>query len=140
MKAFLSELFKWFLIINTGIMVVVWLNTLGYEYIWTQIIPQIFCASFLTSLVTTIIFSINPRKPMGVPLRVLLVCVHYLILCAIIMTVGMLFDWFELTVKGGITVVLSVAAVYFLAAVTSYILSKGEADEMTNALKNYKDE
>ena len=37
-------------------------------------------------------------------------------------------------------VILSVAGVYFIAAVISYLLSKGEADEMTNALKNFGDE
>ena len=137
MKTFLSELFKWFLIINTGIMVIVWFNVLSEESIWTEIFPQIFCASFLTSVVTTIFFSINPKKPIGMPMRVILFFGHYMALCVIIMTLGVLFDWFNLSVKGGIGVGLSVAGVYFLASVTSYILSKEEANEMTNALKKF---
>ena len=136
MKTFLSDLLKWFLIINTGIMAIVWINLFGYDEIWTAIFPQIFGASFLTSLVTCGYFSINPKKPISVPVRILLTFAHYLILCVIIMGLGNLFDWFELSVTGGISVVLSVAGVYLIATVVSIVLSKSEADEMTRALKN----
>ncbi len=140
MRAFFSEFLKWFLIINTGIMVIVWINIFKYDTIWTAIIPQIFGASFLTSLVTAAYFSYNPRKPISVPVRILLTIAHYLILCVIIMTLGTRFNWFELTLQGGLAVTLSVAGVYIISAVISYMLSKGEADEMTNALKKYKEE
>lgn len=140
MKAFFSELIKWFLIINTGVMVIVWLNIFKYDNIWTAIFPQIFGASFLTSMVTAAYFSYNPKKPISVPVRVLLTIAHYLILCIIIMTLGTLFDWFELTLQGGLTVALSVAGVYFISAVISYVLSKGEADEMTIALRQYNED
>ena len=74
------------------------------------------------------------------PMRVLLAFGHYFVLCVIIMTLGVFFDWFNFSVKGGIGVALSVAGVYFIASVTSYILSKGEANEMTNALKRFNSE
>ena len=121
-------------------MVIVWINIFKYDTIWTAIIPQIFGASFLTSLVTAAYFSYNPRKPISVPVRILLTIAHYLILCVIIMTLGTRFNWFELTLQGGIAVTLSVAGVYIISAVISYMLSKGEADEMTDALKKYKEE
>ena len=121
-------------------MAIVWVNIFKYDTIWTEIIPQIFGASFLTSLVTTAYFSFNPKKPISVPVRVLLTFGHYLALCIIIMALGTVFDWFDLTLKGGLIVALSVAGVYFISAVITYALSKGEADEMTNALKNFKDE
>ena len=139
MKAFISEFLKWFLIINTGIMLIVWLNIFKYDNIWVSIIPQIFCASAVTSLVTTAVFSINPKKPLSAPLRILIPVMHYIILCVIIMTLGTLFDWFELSLSGCIAVALSVAGVYFIAAVISYLLSKSEADEMTRALKDFED-
>ncbi len=140
MRACFSEFLKWFLIINTGIMVIVWINIFRYDTIWTAIIPQIFGASFLTALVTTAYFSYNPKKPISVRVRILLTVAHYLVLCAIIMIVGTLFDWFELTLQGFLVVVLSVAGVYLISSVITYLLSKGEADEMTNALRNYKGE
>ena len=140
MKTFLSDILKWFLIINTAIMLVVWLNIFRYDTIWISIIPQIFCASFATSVVTTAYFSFNPKKPISAPVRILLTVAHYLVLCIIIMTLGTLFDWFDLTASGCVAVALSVAGVYLITAVISYILSKSEADEMTNALKNYKDD
>ncbi len=139
MKAFISEFLKWFLIINTGIMLIVWFNIFNYETIWTQIFPQIFCASFVTSIVTTAFFSINPKKPLRRIMRVLIPVAHYLVLCVIIMTLGTLFDWFEFSLSGCLVVVLSVAGVYLITAVISYLLSKSEADEMTKALKNFKD-
>ena len=140
MKTFISDFLKWFLIINTGIMFVVWINIFRYDTIWISIIPQIFCASFVTSLITTAYFSFNPKKPISVPVRILLTCAHYLVLCITIMTLGKLFNWFDLSLSGCISVLLSVAGVYLIAAVISYLLSKSEADEMTNALKNFRDE
>ena len=80
-------------------MVIVWFNVLSEESIWIEIFPQIFCASFLTSVVTTIFFSINPKKPIGMPMRVILFFGHYMALCVIIMTLGVLFDWFNLSVQ-----------------------------------------
>ena len=68
-----------------------------------------------------------------------MVIAHYLVLCAIIMALGVFFDWFNITFQGGMVVALSVAGVYLITAIISYILSKGEADEMTKALKDYKD-
>jgi hypothetical protein len=53
---------------------------------------------------------------------------------------GVLFNWFGLSAKGVRGVALSVAGVYFITALISYALSKGEANEMTNALKNYSDD
>lgn len=140
MKNFILDFIKWFLIINTGIMVVVWFNIQEYDSIWSTIIPQIFGASFLSSLVTTLFFSFNPKRPILVSIRILLILAHYAALCIIIMMLGVCFNWFELTVKGGFIMAASVAGVYFIAALISFILSKGEADEMTKALKNYKDE
>ena len=140
MKAFFLEFLKWFLIINTGIMMVVWFVIFKYDTIWTSIIPQIFGASAATSLVTAGYFSYNPKKPISVPVRLLLTLAHYLVLCVIIMILGVMFDWFDPTLQGCGAVASTVAMVYFIVALISYILSKGEADEMTNALKNYKDD
>jgi hypothetical protein len=139
MKAFFSEFLKWFLIINTGIMLIVWINIFKYDTIWSTIIPQIFCASFVTSLVTTAVFSINPKKPLSALVRFLISAAHYLVLCVIIMTLGTLFNWFDLSLSGCIIVALSVAGVYLVAAVISYLLSKSEADEMTKALKDFRE-
>lgn len=140
MKTFLAEFLKFFLIINTAIMVIVWFNIMRYDTIWTVIIPQIFCASFATSLVTTLFFSLNPKKPLSVALRVLLYVAFYLVLCVIIMGLGSLFNWFELSLKGALLVALSVAGVFCITTVISYIMSRNEANEMTDALKNFKDE
>ena len=121
-------------------MVVVWIVIFKYDTIWTSIIPQIFIASAATSLVTAGYFSYNPKKPISVPVRILLTLAHYLVLCVIILVLGVMFDWFDLTLKGCGSVAATVAMVYVIATVISTVLSKGEANEMTNALKNYKDE
>ena len=139
MKAFISDFIKFFLIINSAIMLIVYLNIFKYDTIWTSIIPQIFCAGFLTSLATTAFFSLNPKKPLSVPLRVILYIAFYFVLCVIIMTLGALFNWFDLSLKGAMFVALSVAGVFIITAFISHILSRFEADEMTNALKNFKE-
>ena len=61
-------------------------------------------------------------------------------LCIIIMTMGVLFNWFGLSANGVRGVALSVAGVYLITTLISYALSKGEANEMTNALKNLNDD
>lgn len=140
MREFIHDFIKWFLIINTGIMIVAGINILPYDEITTMIIPQILACSFLTSLVTTSYFSYNPKKPIPKPIRILLPLAHYLVLCFIVMVLGLQFEWFHFHAKGMLFVALSVAGVYFITALIAYFLSKGEANAMTNALKNYKDE
>lgn len=140
MKTIISDFLKWFLIINTGILFIVWMNLINNDTIWVSIIPQIFCASFVTSLVTTAVFSINPKKPLSAPLRILIPFAHYLALCVIIMTMGIRFDWFDFTPSGCLAVLLSVAGVYLIAAAISYFLSRSEAAEMTRALREFEDE
>ena len=140
MRDFINDFIKWFLTINTGIMIVTGINIIVYDSITTMIIPQILAASLVTALVTTAFFSYNPKKPISVPVRLLLSFGHYLVLCVIIMTMGVLFNWFGLSANGVCGVGLSVAGVYFITALISYALSKGEANEMTNALKKYSDD
>ncbi len=140
MRDFINDFIKWFLTINTGIMIVTGINIIVYDSITTMIIPQILAASFVTALVTTAFFSYNPQKPISVPVRLLLSFGHYLVLCVIIMTMGVLFNWFRLSANGVRGVGLSVAGVYLITAIISYALSKGEANEMTNALKKYSDD
>ncbi|MCR4618966.1 MAG: hypothetical protein K5669_12370 [Lachnospiraceae bacterium] len=140
MKTIITNFLKWFLIINTGILLIVGINTFRYDSISTMIIPQIFAASFATAAVTTAFFSLNPKKPIKPVLRVFIVIGHYLVLCAIIMVLGNLFDWFSLTLKGALGMALSVAGVYIVTAVISIILSRGEAKAMTDALKKFNEE
>ena len=140
MRDFINDFIKWFLTINTGIMIVAGINIIRYDSITTRIIPQILAASFVTALVTTAFYAYNPKKPISVPVRILLSFGHYLVLCIIIMTMGVLFNWFGLSANGVRGVALSVAGVYLITALISYALSKGEADEMTNALKNLNDD
>ena len=140
MKAFISNLIKFFLIINSAEMLIVWINIFKFDTIGTALIPQIFCSSFVTALVTTVFFSLNPKKPMSVALRVILYIAFYLVLCVVIMGLGSLFSWFELSPQGILGVALSVAGVFCITSVISYIMSKSEANEMTDALKNFKDD
>ena len=140
MKAFISNLIKFFLIINSAEMLIVWINIFKFDTIGTALIPQIFCSSFVTALVTTVFFSLNPKKPLSVALRVILYIAFYLVLCVVIMGLGSLFSWFELSPQGILGVALSVAGVFCITSVISYIMSKSEANEMTDALKNFKDD
>ena len=73
-----------FVIITTGILLVFGINTIRYETIQTSHIWKIFIVSGITSLVTTIVFSIDPKKPMKRFVYVLIAIGHILLLVAIV--------------------------------------------------------
>ena len=136
MKTYLNNLFRWFLVINSGILLIVGVIVMKYDSIPSITIPRIFLASIATSAVTAAFVSLDPKKPVSV-----FICrVHYILLCVVIMVLGVMFDWFEPTLKGACGVMLSVAGVYIFSALVAYALSKGEAAAMNDALKDFKDE
>ena len=140
MKTYLNNLFRWFLVINSGILLIVGVIVMKYDSIPSITIPRIFLASIATSAVTAAFVSLDPKKPIEKPVSVFICLVHYILLCVVIMVLGVMFDWFEPTLKGACGVMLSVAGVYIFSALVAYALSKGEAAAMNDALKDFKDE
>lgn len=128
-----------FVIITTGILLVFGINTIRYETIQTSHIWKIFIVSGITSLVTTIVFSIDPKKPMKRFVYVLIAIGHILLLVAIVFFAGTKFEWFKFSWGGFLGVFGSVAIVYAFTAVISIILANKETRTLNDALSKYAD-
>ena len=128
-----------FVIITTGVLLVFVLNTIRYETIQTSHIWKIFIVSGITSLVTTIVFSIDPKKPMKRFVYVLIAIGHILLLVAIVFFAGTKFEWFKFSWGGFLGVFGSVAIVYAFTAGISIILTNKETKVLNDALSKYDD-
>lgn len=137
MKEFIKKLLLFFVIIDSGVFLVVWLSSLKETAIPVYTIPQVFLVSFLTSLVTAIVFSIDPKKKVGRLANVLIFLAHLISLCLIVLFSGTMFCWFEKSFKGFLNVAISVAIVYAFTAVFYIILVNKETKELNEALKDY---
>lgn len=136
---FIKEFFKWFVIINTGILLVLAFNTVGYDRIPSVFLWEVFIASAATSLITAIFFSIDPKKEMPRYLQILAVVIHYVCLLIIMIVLGKSFGWIALDGKGIVIMALSVAGVYICTTVLSIVLGTQEAKKMNEALNAFKD-
>ena len=128
-----------FVIITTGVLLVFGLNTIRYETMQTSQIWKIFIVSGLTSLVTTIFSSIDPKKPMKRLVYALIAIGHILSLVAIVFFAGTKFDWFKFSWGELLVVFVSVAIVYVFTAVVSIILTNKETKALNDALRKYSD-
>lgn len=140
MTDFIKQLTSFFVIINTGILLVFGLSTLGVDSIPTNYIWNILLLSLLTALVTALVFSIDPRKPVSKAANALLMLGHYAIVAAIVFFFGMRLEWFSYSVKGLLSALVSVALVYGFTALVSNLLRNKESRELNDALKNFSDE
>lgn len=136
---FIKEFFKWFVIINTGILLALAFNTISYDLIPSKFLWEVFIASATTSLITAIIFSIDPRKEMPRYAQILAVVIHYVCLLIIMTVLGKSFGWIGLDCKGIAIMALSVAGVYICTTVLSIVLGTQEAKKMNEALNAFKD-
>jgi hypothetical protein len=139
MKTFLLNLLKWTLTITTGITLIVGISVMKYDTIPAITIPRIFIAGILTSLVTTVFFSYEPKKKVGKGFGFVFFLLHYLSMVIVMAIIGISFGWFDFSVKGILTIGLSVGGVYLFTVLISLMLSKGEAQKMNEALKNLDD-
>jgi hypothetical protein len=110
-----------------------------YDTIPAATIPRIFVAGILTSLVTTAFFSYEPKKKVGKGFGFVFFLLHYLSMVIVMAIIGISFGWFDFSVKGILTIGLSVGGVYLFTVLISSALSKGEAQKMNEALKNLDD-
>ena len=140
MLDFIKKFLWFFIVINSGILLVFGISTLGYETIDSFNIWRIFIISAATGLVTAGFFSIDPRKPMKRVVNILLTAGHFLVLCAIVYFCGAGFGWFATSLDGLLSVLISVAVVYGFTTVIHIILVKKETDDLNEALKKFGEE
>lgn len=131
---FLRLFLSFFCTITTAIVFVMELNIMTADdpIISKYIFVQILLAGFATSLVTSLGFSFDFKSKKS---AVIASAIHYLVLCAVMVGLGVWFGWMQFNVDDIISMALSVAIVYVIVFVISYILMKKEADELNKALK-----
>lgn len=134
---YIKEYIKWFVILNSGILLIFAFNTLNYDYIRTVYLFEIFAASAVTSIPTTILFSIEPKKEISKWVSGLLLLLHYICVLVIMLFLGNAFGWIEPKSKGVVVMALSVAGVYICATVLSVILDSREVKKLNKALEDF---
>ncbi|MDE6593376.1 MAG: DUF3021 domain-containing protein [Oscillospiraceae bacterium] len=136
---FFSYLVKYFTYITTGIVFVfIAILLIGdHDGLSREELIQIPCAGFATALVTTVLLVGKWEFPVAFGFRIAL---HYLMMLAMMIVIGILFEWIEFDLAGIITMVIATAAVYIFTFAVTYISVKNEADELNSALKKKRSE
>ncbi len=131
---FIKSFLSFFCTITTAIVFVMQLNLLTAEdpVISASVFWQILFSGFITAVVTVLGYSFNYRTKVQAVIATIL---HYIVLCAVMIGLGVWFDWLEFNADGVISMSISVAIVYALVFVISYIQMKKEADELNQALR-----
>ena len=134
---FFKEYIKWFVIINSGVLLIFALNTMQFEEIKHIYLFEIFATSAVTALPTALLFVIEPKKVIPKYVSILMVLLHYVCLLAIMIVLGNIFGWIPCSGKGVAVMALSVAGVYICTMILSIILDSREAQKLNEALKNF---
>ena len=135
---FLKEFVKWFVIINTGIVLVVAINLGVNNAVDHLTLWKIFIASAATALPTTIVYSYEPRKVIKKSLQALIIVAHALVLLAIMILLGVKFGWISLSGHGIWVMVLGVAGVYLCSVLLSFAVNSNDAKQMNEALLQFR--
>ena len=136
---YIKEYIKWFVIINTAVLIVVAINYLGHDVISVSSLWGIIISSAATALITTGFFAINPKKIVTRRTKILMFLIHYSLLVATMMALGRVFGWVGYDIKGFIIMALSVAGVYALSVFGSYLFGLFDAQRMNEALNKFKE-
>ncbi len=130
---FLKMFLHFFVTITTAIVFVVAIDGAinDYEMIPKYTLLQILGAGVLTALVTTAVFSYEPKTRKQYLIQT---AVHYIVLCGIMIGAGIMFGWIDATLFGIMMMCVYVAVVYFIVFVISYLLLKKEADRFNEAI------
>ncbi len=137
MKEFIKKVISFFIYINTGIMIIFYFFARNEEMVPVSSLPRIMLIAGLTAIVTAIIFSIEPKRPMKKIFYIGLFVLHMTLLCIIVFFGGTSFGWFPRSAKGFLPVLFSVAFVYAFTAVIYITLTTRETKELNDAIKKY---
>ncbi len=132
----ISEIFRWFLYITTGILIVTALmfTIMGEESMPVNTLWKIMLAGVLTTIVTV---CFKPWKDWGWVGFLL----HYLALCVVMVVSGIMFGWIHLSVLGVVAMMIDVAVVYMIAFGAYCLVDRKQAEDINRKLRErYKDE
>jgi uncharacterized membrane protein len=130
---YIKSYISFFTAIATAILVIVTIDVAisSYESVSKYLPLEILAASALTALITTIILCREIKTGKQFLISFL---VHFLLLCAAMISLGLLFGWVEASLGSILCMIFYVALVYVIVFAINYILAKKEADELNEAL------
>jgi lysylphosphatidylglycerol synthetase-like protein (DUF2156 family) len=135
---YIKSYISFFTAIATAILVIVTIDAVinSYESVSKYLPLEILAASAITALVTTLILcrEIKTRKQF-----LIWFLVHFLLLCAAMIGLGLLFGWIGASLGSILCMIFYVALVYIIVFAINYILAKKEADELNEALDKRKE-
>lgn len=134
---YFKKVFKWFVIINTGILLILNINMIGVESVNPIVFWEVFPASAITSLITAGFEIIEPKTHIKGIYIFLAYFIHYVCLVLVMILIGYWFGWIDLNAKGILIIAASTAGVYLISFTTGFIMAKNEANLLNEALKNY---
>lgn len=135
---FITDTFKYFVTITTGILLIFIIVMLTNEM---DSLSFRFIAEIpLMGLITAIITALIQRGEVPLKQFIIRVIVHYLLICLTMSVAAVLFKWVTFTFGGIMSIVLSTAGVYVFTYLATYIMSKKEADELNSALRRKRSE
>lgn len=135
----LRFLFQVFCMVTTCVVIAAALFTTvinPVESVDPAIMWQIPVASLLTTL-CSLIFAWD--RKMGKLERRIRIGIHYLWVNLVVLGVGFLFDWYQITRPGSvISMVIAIAVIYTIASIGSWTKSARDAKQMNERLKEYQ--
>lgn len=132
----MSEVFKWFLYITTGILIVtaIMFSLVGEETIPVNTLWKILLIGILTTGVTVCFRPWRDWRYAGFAL-------HYIALCVVMVVCGCMFGWINFNMSGVLCMMVDVAAVYLIAFVAYCLVDKKQAEEINKRLREkYQEE
>lgn len=129
---FLKSFLGFFSVITTAVLIVVTVTVIsGYESLSPYITLQVLISGAVTAIVTAAVYSVDFKSRKHF---IIMTLIHYILLCIVMGTLGVLFGWIDKNPAGIIMMCIYVAVVYAIVFGMTYILAKREADELNRAL------
>jgi hypothetical protein len=130
---YVKSYISYFTAIATAILIIVTIDAAisSYEFVSKYLPLDILAASAITAFITMIISCREIKTGKQI---LILFFVHFLLLSAVMIGLGLLFGWIDASFGSILGMIFYVALVYVIVFAINYILAKKEADELNEAL------
>lgn len=132
--AWLKRFVNWFTKISTGTLIIctIAMKISGLETCPTDTLWQILLLGAITTMITMFVL---PDREYALREGIVRYSVHFVLLSAVVLTLGASFGWYLPSFSGCAVMVLYVAIVYAFTYFTNYLNCKKSADEINKALE-----
>ena len=134
---YIKAFFSYFTVITTGIIILIAIINLlnPFTEMPRNILLQIISSGAVTALVTT---ALCPSETVAKRNFIIRICIHYVLISAIMLFFGYRFGWVSLRPLNIIVMLAEIAAVYIFTFTLQYLLVKKEADDLNKQIQARK--